>query len=77
MLRPTRPGVMRNVHVPRVWGSLRREISAPDHNARIKAVETLLREGLGTCPGLIPRDVTGRGTGCLGPARFPCFCSPR
>jgi hypothetical protein len=27
--------------------TFRQEISAPDHGARIKAVETLLREGLG------------------------------
>ena len=30
-----------------MWKGFRQEISVPDHGARIKAVETLLREGLG------------------------------
>ena len=32
---------------PECGKSFRQEISVPDHGARIKAVETLLREGLG------------------------------
>jgi len=32
---------------PECSKSFRQEISVPDHGARIKAVETLLREGLG------------------------------
>lgn len=32
---------------PECGNSFRQEISVPDHGARIKAVETLLREGLG------------------------------
>ena len=32
---------------PECGKSLRQEISVPDHGARIKAIETLLREGLG------------------------------
>ena len=36
----------RHAHVPSA-GKARQEISVPDHGARIKAVETLLREGLG------------------------------
>lgn len=44
----------------------RQEISVPDHGARIKAVETLLREGLGRVgeapeapPTTLPRDPAG------------------
>ena len=35
------------VTCPECGNGLRQEISVPDHGARIKAVETLLREGLG------------------------------
>jgi hypothetical protein len=48
---------------PECGKSFRQEISVPDHGARIKAVETLLREGLGrvgeaaATPALtLPRD---------------------
>jgi len=48
---------------PECGKSFRQEISVPDHGARIKAVETLLREGLGrvgeapeAAPALLPRD---------------------
>jgi hypothetical protein len=48
---------------PECGKSFRQEISVPDHGARIKAVETLLREGLGrvgeaaTTPAVtLPRD---------------------
>jgi hypothetical protein len=51
---------------PECGKSFRQEISVPDHGARIKAVETLLREGLGrvgeaaATPALtLPRDQTG------------------
>ena len=37
----------RPAHVPTCGKSFRQEISVPDHGARIKAIETLLREGLG------------------------------
>jgi hypothetical protein len=40
-------GVMGEVHLSECGKSFRQEISVPDHGARIKAVETLLREGLG------------------------------
>ena len=36
---------------PECGKSFRQEISVPDHGARIKAVETLLREGLGRVGG--------------------------
>ena len=38
---------MAYLHLSGVWEGLRQEISVPDHGARIKAIETLLREGLG------------------------------
>jgi hypothetical protein len=48
---------------PECGKSFRQEISVPDHGARIKAVETLLREGLGRVgeapeapPATLPRD---------------------
>ncbi len=51
---------------PECGKSFRQEISVPDHGARIKAVETLLREGLGRvgeaevaepgCRALLPRS---------------------
>jgi hypothetical protein len=48
---------------PECGKSYRQEISVPDHGARIKAVETLLREGLGRVgeapeapPATLPRD---------------------
>jgi hypothetical protein len=48
---------------PECGKTFRQEISVPDHGARIKAVETLLREGLGrvgeaaTTPAVtLPRD---------------------
>jgi len=51
---------------PECGKSFRQEISVPDHGARIKAVETLLREGLGRVgeapeapPTALPRDPAG------------------
>jgi hypothetical protein len=48
---------------PECGKGFRQEISVPDHGARIKAVETLLREGLGRVgeapeapPATLPRD---------------------
>jgi hypothetical protein len=38
---------MGDMHVPECGKGFRQEISVPDHGARIKPVETLLREGLG------------------------------
>ena len=38
---------MGNLLRPECGKGFRQEISVPDHGARIKAVETLLREGLG------------------------------
>ena len=38
---------MGDMHLPGVRQGFRQEISVPDHGSRIKAVETLLREGLG------------------------------
>ena len=38
---------MGNLHMPDCGKSFRQEISVPDHGARIKAIETILREGLG------------------------------
>ena len=38
---------MGDLHCPDCGKSFRQEISVPDHGARIKAIETLLREGLG------------------------------
>jgi hypothetical protein len=51
---------------PECGKSFRQEISVPDHGARIKAVETLLREGLGRVgeageaqPATLPLDAAG------------------
>jgi hypothetical protein len=51
---------------PECGKSFRQEISVPDHGARIKAVETLLREGLGRVgeaaalpPAALPSDPAG------------------
>jgi hypothetical protein len=46
-LRPTQPESWATCSCPERGKSFRQEISVPDHGARIKAVETLLREGLG------------------------------
>ena len=56
---------------PECGKGFRQEISVPDHGARIKAVETLLREGLGRVgeaevaeprmPGLSPRSKLSAG----------------
>jgi hypothetical protein len=49
---------------PECGKSFRQEVSVPDHGARIKAVETLLREGLGRVgaaaapPPRMPASVT-------------------
>src|SRR5580765_1061417 len=44
---PGAPAVFPRAHARARGKSFRQEISVPDHGARIKAVETLLREGLG------------------------------